>query len=160
YPGGHVSKRPSPSVARSRDNNVWSECIELAGESSPHKTSTRRSVETTSLAWITNTASSRRCCRLPSRVGSPPRAIASAPNPHTGVATRSSTGPPTPLTRQHGAATELRSRRDPAATALPDAVVEESILAHHLREEPMSIQTDPYPATAPTTVATVPHRRR
>jgi hypothetical protein len=38
-------------------------------------------------------------------------------------------------------------------------VVEETILAHQPREEPMNIATDTYPATAPAPVATVPPHR-
>jgi hypothetical protein len=39
-------------------------------------------------------------------------------------------------------------------------VAEEHILAHHPGEEPMNRHTDTHPATAPTALATNPHRRR
>jgi hypothetical protein len=38
-------------------------------------------------------------------------------------------------------------------------VVEENILAHHPREEPMSLHADTYPASPPAAVAMIPRRR-
>ena len=66
------------------------------------------------MAWTTNTASKRRCCALPSRTRSPSRTTSNGPSTHSAVATRSSTGPPTPPTLKHAAALE------PAASPLRD----------------------------------------
>ncbi len=70
-------------------------CVALGGGPSPHRTSTRRSLGTTSLAWTTNTASTWRCWALPRRTCSPSRTTSNGPSTHSVVATRSSTDPPT-----------------------------------------------------------------
>ena len=62
------------------------------------------------------------------------------PSTHSAVATWSSTDPPTPPTLR----TQLRSSCEHAATAaraLPDSVVEETILAHHPTGETMKLRT-------------------
>ena len=63
------------------------------GGTSPQSTSISRSADTTSFACIARRASTRRCCGLPSRTGSPPRTTSSGPSTDSDTGERSATGP-------------------------------------------------------------------
>ena len=78
YPGGRVTSRSGPSSFRSEEIRFWSEVFAVRGAESPQSAAVRKSVETTSPARSSSTASTARCFVPPRGSGAPPPSTTSS----------------------------------------------------------------------------------